>query len=61
LNHGTPDTLENDNHQEGGESAGITPADRIALAQDITPPWTAEFWVWRPTIEEDAAQKLPVR
>ncbi len=45
-------------HQGGNESLGITPASRLSY---LPPPWTAEYWVWRPTIEEDAAQKVPVR
>jgi hypothetical protein len=55
LNHRIAAVAEEDNdkdHQGGIESLGITL---------VSPPWTAEYWVWRPTIEEDAAQKVPVR
>jgi hypothetical protein len=61
LNHGIAAVAEEDNdknHQGGNESLGITPASRLS---HLSPPWTAEYWVWRPTIEQDAAQKVPVR
>src|SRR3546814_7020852 len=37
----------------GGSSARI-----VLNEEDIDPPWSVEFWLWRPEIEEELMKRL---